>query len=613
MEKNNIKNVHDEVKLFPSKPGVYIYYDKNGVVIYVGKAKNLFNRVNSYFVNTKSHSSKTQKLVKTIFDAKCIVTSTETEALILENQLIKLHSPKYNIKLKDDKNYPYIRLNLSETFPIIDIVRKRTADKGKVLYFGPYPNVKIANKIVEITNELFSLQRCKKRFTENNLNNKTCLYYQMKKCKGICANKISKEEYNKIIQEAILFLKKDYHSIVSDMKTKMNKLADNFEFEEAAKYRDCIVTLQKLDEHQKIQFDPSLDVDVFGLFSDDLASCLSVLSVRNGKITDNKCFLIGKDEIMDFHTFPSFMLEYYNIYNIIPPKIFVDKALYDKEELECLQISTNDFKKVKIHSYVRGENYNLIKMAQKNAYEYEMRRRKSDKENQELMLLIANTLKLEVVPEEIEAYDVSNSGSDHITGGMIRLSKGIFDKKNYRSFNIDGLGIDDYSSMAEMIERRIKKSINNDSSFVNLPDLFLIDGGVGHVNTVKYVLSKYNLDYIPVIGMIKDDFHKTRCLTDGINEISIAQNSTLFTFFYKIQEEVHRFTFGKMDNKRRASLKKSSLEEISGIGKQKAAALIKHFKSLKAIKAATIESLMRVSGITKNDAQNIFDYFNKAL
>ncbi len=596
-------------------PGVYKMLDKNGKVIYVGKSKALKNRVSQYFQNFKTHSPKTKKMVENVQDFECVFTDTENEALVLENELIKLFSPKFNIRLKDDKSYPYIRLTMSEEFPRLSMVRSLNVKRTKSdLFFGPYSSSSAVYAIIDTVSKLFKLPVCKKSFPEDFGKSRPCLNYHINRCKGLCTGKISREEYAETVKSVIAFLKHDYEGVIKELERSMESLAEELKFEEAIEARNLISSIKNLRQHQKILFEDKVERDVFGVFSDDISSCIAVTVVRDGRIIDSERFLFSGDEILDSDTFAHFIGEYYKKRDYVPREILFPKELYsDSFDLLREFLATSFERNVKFIYPEKATMRRAIEMAAENAREYCLHNRNVESKTDEKLFELASILHLEVLPEIIEAYDISNSGDEYITAGMICVRRGAFYKKRYKLFNIKNESQDDYSSMAEAIDRRCKRYIEEvrekgSADTWSLPDLILVDGGNNHVSVVKKVIEDNGLD-ISVYGMVKDSHHKTRTLCDGEGEISIAHNSRIFNFIYSIQEEIHRFTFGAMDNKRRKAVSHYSIEGIKGIGPKKAKALMGRFKTVKALSEASDEEILGVPRVTQNDVLELRRYF----
>lgn len=614
MEKEKIQTLLTSAKLLPALPGVYKMIDKNGKVIYVGKSKALKNRVSQYFQNIDSHNYKTRKMIENVDSFECVFTDTETEALVLENELIKLFSPKFNIRLKDDKSYPYIIVSTSEEFPKVKFMRfLNNKRKKNDRYFGPYSSSSVVYDIVDTVNKIFKLPTCKRKFPEDFGKKRPCLNYYIDKCSGICQGKVSAEKYNETIKSVILFLKSEYEEVIKELEKKMYTASDELLFEEAAEYRNLILSIKNLRQQQKIVFNDRVERDVFGFYTDDVASCIAISIIRDGRIIDSERFVFRNDEILDENTFLQFIVEYYRNRFSFPKEIFLpfEFASDDFSSLASYLSSVSQ-KRIKVLFPEKGESRRLVLMTNENAKEYTLHERLVSSKEDEKLIELATLLKLEVLPQRIEAYDISNSGESQIVAGMITLINGNFSKKGYKLFNIKNQKVDDYLCMKEALSRRFSRYIEESGSGNwDLPDLIFVDGGIGHVGIAKEVLNDFKLD-IPVFGMVKDEHHKTRTLVDDVNEVSIAHNTRIFNFIYGIQEEVHRFTFSFMDKKRSKTVKKLSIEKIDGIGSVKAQKLMKHFRSIKNIKNASIEELLEVKGITKSDAMNIKSFYEKS-
>ena len=576
--------------------------DKSGRIIYVGKSKALKNRVSSYFTDVDGHNVKTSRLVQCIYDFDIMLTTTEIEALALENQLIKLHTPKFNIRLKDGKSYPYIKVTLNEEYPRIIVDRKRSNDGAR--YFGPYSGISTAYAIVNTARKAFGIPDCKRQFPKDIGKIRPCLNYQIGLCCGLCTGKISPEEYRKTISEALPFLGGAFDEVKNTLNMQMEYAAENLMFEAAALCRDRLKALSKLWEKQKVVAAPHVEQDVFALYSDERSTAISAFYIRHGAVSDSEGFTFGADRIIDTDALISFLFELYRIREYIPKEILLDFPM-DKDELEALSslLSEKAGHKVNIRLPEKGNLKQLCAMVRKNAVELAEQYNVKNEKESDTLIRLAQLLSLEVIPEHIEAFDISNIGNENITAGKIRIENGKFVKAAYRTFKIEG-SQNDYASMSEAVRRRFSHTEDE------YPDLLLIDGGKTHVSTVKDVLDEMGID-IPVFGMVKDDYHKTRALTTDCEEISIAREQPVFLLIYKIQEEVHRFTVSRMSSAKRKTLKKSSLEAINGIGPAKAKALLSAFGGLKGVKDADFEALTNVKGITDTDAQNIIDHFKR--
>lgn len=602
-------NIRQKLSVLPHSPGVYIMKNASGSIIYVGKSKNLKNRVSSYFQSESKLTLKTIKLVKNISDFEIIVTHTEAEALILENELIKKHMPKYNIKLKDSKFYPYIKIT-NEPFPRLVIAHERKNDKCR--YFGPYTSSIAAKDIIKTIQKTFRLPSCEKKLMYGKCIGRPCLNYHINQCTAPCSGKISEKEFNDIFAEVEMILKGDNSAAEKSLNEKMLKAAESLNFETAAKYRDSIKNLQKLSSHQRIKARPDIQKDIFGFYETETHSAMSILLVRDGTIIDKNIINIGNDEITDDENLCDLILRYYSNPDTIPKSIYLSFCP-EKDTLDTLTATLRERSglSVEIIHPRAGDNKKLCDMAIQNAAEAVKTKKKMDESNNTVLERLATVLELEVYPERIESYDISNSGDTDIYCGMIVIENAKLKKSDYRSFSIKTTeGVDDYGAMSEALTRRFLHLQNKtDDSLSVSPDLILLDGGIGQVSVVKKIAEQMEI-HIPIFGMVKDKYHKTRTLTDGKNEISIAKDNILYSFIYKIQEEVHRFTFSKMDAARRKRMKKLELTSVKGVGEAKAAAIYEKFKTIDNLKNATLEELCTVKGINKEIAQNLIDYLN---
>ncbi len=589
----------------PMSPGVYIMKNGDGKVIYVGKSKVLKSRVSQYFADT-AKEPKTAAMVSSVADFEYMLTDTETEAFTLENKIIKLHMPKYNILLKDGKNYPYIKVTMDEEYPRVLMVRTRNRDRAK--YFGPYSSSATASKVIKTTNRTFMLPTCTRRFPRDIGKERPCIYSQIGQCSAVCSGDLSKEEYRETFKDVLSFLKGNFSEVKASLEEKMRYASSNLAFEAAALYRDRISSLSLLRERQKIVGAPNEEFDVISFWGDGLASCLAVYYIIDGAVIDSDNFVFSAEKVIDKDVLSSFICNMYMRREYVPKNIYVGIE-FDSEELEFLSdcLARTAERKVNILKPMKGEHKKLCDMVADNARIHANAYTAEAQRDNEVLVRLAELLGLEVVPERIEAVDISNYGSDNITAGLISLENGKFDKKNYRTYKIRGVtsSPDDYASMREAIERRLSHIDD-----MPLPDLFLLDGGKGHTAVIKALLAEKNID-IPVFGMVKDDFHKTRALVDGESEISIAREHSVFVFIYKIQEEVHRFSIKTMKNMKSKSLTRSSLEDIEGIGKKKAALLLKGFKTIKRLSEATVEEISELKGISRTDAERVYGYFRE--
>ncbi|MBR5516080.1 MAG: excinuclease ABC subunit UvrC [Clostridia bacterium] len=589
----------------PMSPGVYLMKDKQDKIIYVGKSKALKNRVSQYFKESGHSDFKTRKMVSNVDRFDYMLTHTEIEALSLENRLIKLHKPKYNILLKDDKSYPYIKVTTGDEYPRIQFVRKRSSDKAR--YFGPYSGASTAYSIIRTAQRSFGIPRCSKVFPRDIGKTRPCLYYQLGQCQGVCTGKVDKEHYHESVKDMLSFFGGSFSAVKESLTEKMNYASENLLFEMAAQYRDSIKELDTLWQKQKVVGAPDAEYDIISLYSDDLSSCLAIFYVRDGCVIDSEKFVFGADQIINDETVVGFLCDLYTKREYIAKNILIGFEI-NEESRELLSEFLNEKSdhKVYIKFPERGDLRSLCNMVYDNARQYAGQYKADTERDNKTLIKLASLLCMEVVPEHIEAYDISNFGNDNITGGMISVRNARFCRKDYRTYKIRGTNDaqDDYASMRETIERRLSHTENP------YPDLILLDGGKGHVSTIKELLAELNID-IPVFGMVKDSFHKTRALTTESEEISIAREQAVFQLVYKIQEEVHRFTVNAMSGAKSKSLTHSSLEKIEGIGPKKAKLLLAHFKSISKIKEASTDELAAVKGISPANAEAIYSYYQK--
>lgn len=597
-----------EANELPLSPGVYLMRDKNDKVIYVGKSKKLKNRVSQYFQQSEKNT-KTARMVSLVRRFETILCDTEIEALSLENSLIKQYTPKYNIRLKDAKSYPYIKLTADE-YPRLTFTRKRERDKAR--YFGPYSSSGTAYHVIDALRKLLGLPSCKHIFPRDIGKVRPCLYYQMGRCCGLCTGKVTVDEYGARVRYATDILRGNTAAVRAELETEMYRYAENEQFEMAAKYRDTLFALDSLREKQKVVASPGSEQDVFGFYADDVAPTLSGMLVRDGRVSDLCDFVFGADEIADSGALVTFLCDYYKKSEYVPKNVLL---AFDpgEEELTLFAdyLSELSGRRITVRVPERGENRKLCELAELNAKERAHRHRADAEKDDSTLVRLAELLCLETLPERIEAYDISNFGSEHKTAGMIVCKNGKFSRADYRSFSIrDVEGTDDYASMAEALRRRLAHLEDASGSFSEYPDLILLDGGRGHVSTVREVMREMHLD-IPIFGMVKDDYHKTRALCTEDGEINIARENRIFLLIYKIQEEVHRYSVSRMHAAKRSTVKHSSLEKISGIGEVKAQKLLKAFGGLGKLKTASVAEIADVKGISRKDAEAVYAYYHK--
>ncbi|MBR3947786.1 MAG: excinuclease ABC subunit UvrC [Clostridia bacterium] len=606
-ENPKLKILREKAMKLPLTPGVYIMKNKDKKIIYIGKAKKLKNRVSQYFGSQNAHSTKVRKMVENVDDFDYILTDSEFEALVLECSLIKQNMPKYNILLKDDKGYSYIKVTSNPWGKISACFRK---DDPEAFYLGPYTgNFSVTNSVEEAC-EIFRLPSCNKVFPRDSGKGRPCLNYFISKCSAPCAGKISREDYEENLRQAVEFLKGGSAETLKNLREEMEETAENLEFEKAAKIRDRIKSIERIGSRQKVVVDGSINEDVFAIAQSEEKACLAVLSFREGLLVSTEHFIIDKSENLP-DTRQELITSFYSMERQIPPLVVVDGEVTDSE-LVSQWLSEKRGKKAQIFRPQRGEKAKVSEMCLNNAAqklgEYLGRKGSETAALDEL----AKLLGLSKTPEYIESYDISHTaGSDNVAG-MVVFKIGRPYKSAYRKFSIKGFdGQDDYGSMREVISRRMNRYEEEKESgegFGKLPDLILLDGGQGQVNAVKPVIEAFGYD-VPVFGMVKDSKHRTRAIADGGEEIAINSSRKAFTLVSSIQEEVHRFAITYHKKKHSKSNIGLTLTKIEGIGEKKAAMLLKEMKTLTRIKNSTVEELSNIKGISEKDARNIVAYF----
>ena len=597
--------LRDKANHLPLEPGVYLMKNAEGTIIYVGKAKALKNRVTSYFRSNSQHTPKTIKLVEHIYDFEFIVTQTELDALVLECSLIKLHQPKYNILLKDDKGYNYIKIS-HEEYPRITYALN-TNDKNAD-YIGPFTSGFTVKQAVEEANTIFCLPTCKKKFPRDFNKERPCLNHHIKRCMGVCEGKISSEEYKKIIAEALKYLEDGSRASVDELTAQMEQAAENLEFEKAARYRDRIAAITRLTAQQKI-LDFKQEYDIVGMAVNVGMASFAVIKYRGGRLVDKENFFIG-EEYAESEMRRDFLLNYYTKQSDIPKEIYVDDEFDDEEILtELLRGQVNHAVKFVIPH--RGDGMAQVLLAQKNAGEYLAlkvgRTAKEIKSLEDLKTLLG----LEKVPNIIESYDISNFGDTGVVGGMIVYRNGRPYKAGYRKFAIKTVdGQNDYACMQEVLRRRLQRYLDGDENFSPLPDLILLDGGKGHISAVSEVLDELKIN-VPLFGLVKDSKHRTRAIAKEGGEIEIKSNRPLFALLTEIQDEVHRFSITFQRVKHKQKTYSLELTEVKGIGEAKARMLMKTFKTKAAMKAASVEELQKATKISAEKAKELFDFIQE--
>ncbi|MDQ2086675.1 excinuclease ABC subunit UvrC [Herbivorax sp. ANBcel31] len=612
-------DIQEELKKIPENPGVYIMKNKDGEIIYIGKAVVLKNRVKQYFNSYSNQNLKVQAMIEQIYEFECIVTDTEIEALILECNLIKKHKPKYNIMLKDDKNYPFIKITIKEDYPRVIITRKVEKDGSK--YFGPFTSGNAVKETVEVIKKLFPIKSCNKVFKNKKVKDRPCLNFHIHQCLGPCQGNVSREKYREVILDIVKLLDGNQQDIIKKFEKDMEFASQNIEFEKAAKLRDKIISLRHIAQKQKIVSADMQDQDIIAFAKDQTDSCIQIFFIRAGKITGRKHFIFERiNHLTDSELMTSFVKQFYSSSEYIPKEIVMQVDIAERDIIEewLLKKRTS---KVYIKVPKKGEKLRLVEMVYQNAIicleSFKERVKNEKKLAKEGLEKISLILALKNYPERIEAYDISNMGSSEIVASMVVFENGLPSKKNYRRFKIKSIdGQNDYASMQEVIYRRFthvkKHKIREEKeSFAEIPNLILVDGGTGHVNSVRAVLKELNILNIPVIGMVKDKNHRTRGLTGKNFEFDLSSDFLLLRFITSIQDEAHRFALEYSKKLRKKRYSGSVLDNIEGIGQKRKKALIRHFGSLKKIKFASVSQLSEVEGISRELANNIYEYFKQ--
>ncbi len=617
-----LSRIKEKLKTLPMSPGVYLMKNENGDIIYVGKSKVLKNRVSSYFVNSKGHSVKTLRLVENIYDFDYMLTDSEVEALILECNLIKKYKPKYNILLKDDKQYPYIKITLKEPFPRIFITRRVEKDGSR--YFGPYMSSSSTKDTLEIIKKIFKIRTCNKVLPRDIGKDRPCLYYHIGQCSAPCDGKISAEEYSEMFNKISSVLSGNYSVLRDELTEKMLKASDKLEFEKAARYRDSIAHLKALDEKQKIVSANEDNRDIIGFFTDGTDCCVQVFYMRGGKMLGSEKYVFENFEDTQSELISSFIKQFYFSATSIPREILIPTEIDDRDEISDW-LSGKCGHKINVHVPMRGSKARTVEMVNKNAEEslklHKFKRDKQQTDQNAVLKELMTLLDLDDVPFRIESYDISNISGAQSVGVCVVYNNAHPLKSAYRKFNIKTVeGADDYESTREVIYRRIirayreEDAINEGSldpskaKFLPLPDLILLDGGKGHVSAIRELFETMGED-IPVYGMVKDDKHRTRALTDINDEFDIDKDGALFKFLTAMQEEVHRFAITAFRKKHVKAGLKSELDNIEGIGPANRNKLLLHFSSIKKIKSASIEELEKA--VNKRAAKNVYNFYHQ--
>ncbi len=597
----------------PLTPGVYLMKNSRSEIIYVGKAKALKNRVSQYFGSQNNHTVKVRKMVENVDDFDVILTDSEFEALVLECSLIKQHSPKYNILLKDDKGYSYIKVTSGKWRNIYAVLQR---DDDDASYIGPYTSSFAVRNTVDEAKKIFRLPQCNKVFPRDFGKGRPCLNYFIGQCSGVCSGKVPFEQYDEAVSDALAFIKDGGTKAIADLQQRMEKAAEELEFEKAARLRDRIAAIKRLGGKQKVMSAGIKEQDIFALVTGASSSgkaCLSVLRFADGRLYDSENFITDAPE-NTAETMEQLIRSFYLIRDFVPKRVSVECEIADSELLERW-LSKKKGKRVIISHSTAGEQKKLFEMCRSNAAQYLAPLTGASGRKTAALDELAGLLGLSAAPEFIEAYDISHTaGSDNVAG-MVVFRNGEPYRKGYRRFVIKGFtGQDDYASMAEVLDRRLtryEEERESGEGFGRLPDLILLDGGKGQVSAVEPILKKHSLENIPLFGMVKDGSHRTRAIAVSGGEIALSSKRRAFTLVAEIQEEVHRFAVTYHRQKHKSSALSGTLTEIPGVGPARAKALLRHFKTITAIKKAGIDELKSVPGISDATAQTIYDALHK--
>ena len=608
---NKEKHIEAQIKELPDKPGVYQMKDETGDIIYVGKAKSLRKRVRSYF-RKANHSFKTKIMIDHIDDFDYIVTDTEVEAYILEANLIKKYQPKFNIRLKDDKTYPYIKVTTNEDFP--RVFKTRVVKNDGARYFGPFADVNAIYKTINVLKDLFSLRTCKREINEGEIHDRPCLNYHIDKCHGPCIGEISKKDYNELVDKVIMFLSGRQTELVDRIEEKMYEASDNNDFETAAKYRDQMEALKEVTRQQKVMSASTKDQDIMALEQgEEDQACVQLLLVRNGRLMGQEHFILqGVNEENSEQIMGSFLQQYYEQAPQIPDEVLLNTEI-NSAEIFAESLRQKKGRKVKVQKPSQGEKKRLIKMARRNAEQNlkkeEIRKKYRKKQTQEAIKELQVKLNMDNAPEYIEGFDISNIQGKDSVASLVVFKGGSPSKQDYRRFKIKTVeGADDFASMQEVIERRYTRLLKEKREF---PDLILIDGGKGQLNAAYEVLQELGLQKQPIIGLAKKE---EEIFKPGKSEpIIISHHSTALHLLQRVRDEAHRFAVSYHRKLRSRRLTHSLLDKIPGVGPTRRKALLRHFGSLGEIKKANITKLKEVDGVSGKTARKIYDYLRENI
>ncbi len=605
MNNNYIEKHREKLKLVPKKPGVYIMKDINDRVIYVGKAKALHSRLSQYFIG-KPNNRKTMLMVMNVFEFDYILTKTENDALILENNLIKKYKPKYNILLKDDKTYPFIKVNLTDKFPYLSLTRLVKKDGNK--YYGPFMNAATVREIIELVSKEFKLRTCS--YDLSSKKRRECLNYHIGACTAPCSQRILKAEYDRNVEKAIDALNSNLHSLLPSLREKMNMYSEKLDFENAAIMRDKINVVEKFAQKYHVVTVKKIDIDVISFYRDEAISAVSVIRVKQGIINSKNSYTFpNSSDIIDEELVNSFIEQYYLTKEDIPKRIVININTEYEADFSYLSETVSKLSGHEtIFSNARGKfSKGLVTVAQLNAIEAIKLRLKTKIDD--ILFELKEKLALPRLPVRIESYDMSNTSGANAVGVMTVFENGALSRSQKRTFIIKGAnGSDDYANMGEVLERRLRNLKEQTEGFCDTPDLILVDGGKGQVRVAKEAVMKYGFD-IPVFGMVKNDKHKVKDLTNSSCTLNIKESKDMFVFIAKIDEATHKNAINYHKKRNTLTATQSQLLSIEGVGKATMKKLYNHFKTMTKIKEATEEELSKV--VPKTTAKRIFEFFNE--
>lgn len=616
------ERIEAKLRTLPDSSGVYMMTNAEGEIIYVGKAKVLKNRVRSYFRST-GHPPKVAAMVANVYDFEYIITDSEMEAFVLENNLIKEHSPRYNILLKDDKTYPFLKITVNEQYPRIFVTR--TVKKDGAKYFGPYLSAIVLRDLIELIKEIFRIRSCNKKFPEEIGHTRPCLYYHIGKCVGVCNGDVTPEQYGETVKEIISFLNGKYDKVQAELTEEMMKAAAETNFTRAAQLRDRIRAIDMLSKKQKVVSVNGADSDAIAYFAKGGSICFQVFFIRNGNVVGRENYFVdGIEEMDESQLLSDFLRQYYSDSSFIPREILVESDC-GETDFTAKWLTDLSGHKVDVRVPKIGENAKLIRLikanAEKELSERELKKLRDIRFKNRALVELQGLLGLDNPPSRIEAYDISNISGDNNVGAMVTFVDAKPSTKDYKNFKIKNVtGADDYACMAEVITRRLERAVSerervasgeldaDKASFSKLPDVIFVDGGQGHVNTVLPIVEKY-APHIPVFGIVKDDNHRTRGLVSAEGEIRVDKTSDAFMLLTSIQDEMHRRAITYNSKLNTSKNLKSELDNIGGVGAVRKRELLRAFRSVKNISSATAEELASVRSVDRATAERIAEYF----